>query len=48
MSAVCLERYPVIIKDLSDIESKYQGLLNTMEFENSLLSDHELQRRKDE
>ncbi|XP_022081404.1 39S ribosomal protein L46, mitochondrial-like [Acanthaster planci] len=43
MSAVCLERYPVVSQDRQDIEEEYWNLLKTTELENSLLSDHEMQ-----
>uniref|UniRef100_A0A8D8Y964 Large ribosomal subunit protein mL46 n=1 Tax=Cacopsylla melanoneura TaxID=428564 RepID=A0A8D8Y964_9HEMI len=42
MSAVCLERKPVITKELNEIEKKVQSLMWEVELENSLKSDHEL------
>jgi len=39
---VCLERKPVITRELSELESKVQNLLQQLEFENSHKSDHEL------
>ena len=42
-SAVCLERYPVVSQELGEIERKFSNMLETMELENSLLSDHEVQ-----
>ncbi|XP_070559642.1 large ribosomal subunit protein mL46-like [Ptychodera flava] len=47
MSAVCLERYPVVTRELTDIEQRYQDLLDTMELEKSVLSDHEVQLIQD-
>ncbi|XP_038069567.1 39S ribosomal protein L46, mitochondrial-like [Patiria miniata] len=43
VSAVCLERYPVVSQDRVGIEQEYGNLLETVELENSLLSEHELQ-----
>ncbi|XP_034194520.1 mitochondrial ribosomal protein L46 [Osmia lignaria lignaria] len=47
ISAVCLERHPVITKPMKDIEIRYQKVLRQMEFENSLLSNFELQKEKE-
>ncbi|XP_015126905.1 39S ribosomal protein L46, mitochondrial [Diachasma alloeum] len=42
MAAVCVERHPVITKPKLELEQRVQGLLNEMEFENSMKCDHEL------
>lgn len=47
MAGICLQRKPVITKSLSDIEVKYQNILQEIEFEKSLKSDHELRHDKD-
>ena len=47
MSAVCLERFPVVTKDKNAIEANIQEMLNQLEFENSHLSDHELRHIED-
>lgn len=39
---MCLERRPVITPELNQLEKEYQELLNQLELENSLKSDHEL------
>ncbi|XP_076233267.1 mitochondrial ribosomal protein L46 isoform X2 [Calliopsis andreniformis] len=47
LSAVCLERHPVITKPMQDIESRYQDVLQQIEFENSLMSDFEIQMKEE-
>lgn len=47
LSAVCLERHPVITKPMIDIEVRYEKMIRQIEFENSLLSDFELKKRKE-
>jgi len=47
MAGVCLQRKPIITKSLTDIEVNYQNLLQDIEFEKSLKSDHELRHDKD-
>ncbi|XP_034945740.1 39S ribosomal protein L46, mitochondrial [Chelonus insularis] len=42
LSAVCVERHPLISTPKSKIEEAYQDLLNQIEFEQSFLCDHEL------
>ncbi|XP_076653659.1 mitochondrial ribosomal protein L46 [Halictus rubicundus] len=46
-SAVCLERHAIITKPMEDIERRYQQMLDQIEFENSLLSDFEIQMKKE-
>lgn len=46
-SAVCLERHPMIIQPMQDIELKYYNMLRKIEFENSLKCDHELKAEKE-
>ncbi|XP_055041236.2 large ribosomal subunit protein mL46 [Misgurnus anguillicaudatus] len=45
--AVCLQRLPVISQDRSPIEEEFMELLQQMELERSLLSDHELRLLED-
>ncbi|XP_076674519.1 mitochondrial ribosomal protein L46 isoform X2 [Andrena cerasifolii] len=47
LSAVCLERHPIITKPMQDIETRFQETLKQIEFENSLLSDFEIQMKKE-
>ncbi|XP_076282461.1 mitochondrial ribosomal protein L46 [Lasioglossum baleicum] len=46
-SAVCLERHAIITKPMEDIEARHQQMLDQIEFENSLLSDFEIQMKKE-
>ncbi|XP_033226957.1 39S ribosomal protein L46, mitochondrial [Belonocnema kinseyi] len=47
VSAVCLERHPIITKPMTDLEQRFQESLNQIEFENSYKSDHELKVEQD-
>jgi large subunit ribosomal protein L46 len=47
-SAVCLERHPVIIKPMREIELKFYNLLKQVEFENSLKCNYEVKKEKEE
>jgi len=47
-SAVCLERHPVITQSMQEIELKFYNMLKKIEFENSLKSDHELKKEREE
>jgi large subunit ribosomal protein L46 len=47
MSAVCLERKPVISRELNEIERKFSRMLADIELENSHKSDHEVRYQKD-
>ncbi|XP_011883466.1 PREDICTED: 39S ribosomal protein L46, mitochondrial [Vollenhovia emeryi] len=47
-SAVCLERHPVITQPMQEIEQKFHDLLKKIEYENSLKSDYELKKIKEE
>ncbi|XP_029164303.1 39S ribosomal protein L46, mitochondrial-like isoform X2 [Nylanderia fulva] len=47
-SAVCLERHPVIVQPMQDMEQKFYNLLKRIEYENSFKSDHELRVEKEE
>lgn len=47
MSAVCLERKPVISREMNEIEHKFSRLLAQIELENSNKSDHEMRMEKD-
>lgn len=46
-SAVCLERHPVIIQPMQEIELKFYNLLKKIEYENSMKSDYELKIEKE-
>jgi hypothetical protein len=39
---LCVERAPIILRPLNDIEQRYSALCAQIEVENSLLSDHEI------
>lgn len=41
-SAVCLERHPVIIQSMQEIELKFHNMLKKVQYENSLKCDYEL------
>jgi len=47
MAAVCVERKPVITPPLSKNETDVMTMLKQMEFEGSMLNDHELMTKKD-
>ncbi|XP_072745472.1 large ribosomal subunit protein mL46 [Anoplolepis gracilipes] len=47
-SAVCLERHPVLIQPMQDIELKFHNILKKIEYEESLKCDHELRIEKEE
>lgn len=47
MSGVCVERYPVISQALNTVEKEFKELCDQEEFEASVLSNHEIQVRKD-
>nr|XP_040055513.1 39S ribosomal protein L46, mitochondrial [Gasterosteus aculeatus aculeatus] len=47
MAAVCLQRLPVISADCSPIEQQFRQMMQRMELEKSLLSDHELRLLED-
>ncbi|XP_077419742.1 large ribosomal subunit protein mL46 [Vanacampus margaritifer] len=47
MAAVCLQRPPVISAELSPVEQRYARLMQQMELEKSILSEHELRLLED-
>lgn len=47
MAGICLQRKPVITKSLTDLEVKYLNILQEIELEKSLKSEHELRHDKD-
>ncbi|KRZ69166.1 Translation initiation factor IF-2, mitochondrial, partial [Trichinella papuae] len=48
MVSLCIERFPVIVRGLNSIEKQYKDLMDRIEFENSLYSQHELRLLEDE
>ncbi|XP_071508431.1 large ribosomal subunit protein mL46-like [Diadema antillarum] len=42
ISAVCLERFPVISQEMSEVEQSYLDMVKAVEFERSALSLHEI------
>ncbi|XP_074521808.1 large ribosomal subunit protein mL46 isoform X2 [Halichoeres trimaculatus] len=47
MAAVCLQRLPVISADCNPIELEFKQMMQEIEFEKSLLSEHELRLLED-
>ena len=47
ITAVCLERKPVVTQSLTKLEEDYKQLLAQIEFERSLKSDHEMRHEKE-
>ncbi|KAI4487946.1 hypothetical protein M0802_011650 [Mischocyttarus mexicanus] len=47
LTAVCLERHPIITKPMNELELNYYNLLKKIEYENSMKSDFELQMEKE-
>lgn len=47
VTAVCLERKPVITKEPNAIEKEYEEMLAKIEFESSMKSDHEIRHEED-
>ncbi|KRZ54182.1 Translation initiation factor IF-2, mitochondrial [Trichinella nativa] len=48
MVSLCIERFPVIARGLNSIEKHYKDLMDSIEYENSLYSQHELRLLEDE
>uniref|UniRef100_A0A5S6QW53 39S ribosomal protein L46, mitochondrial n=1 Tax=Trichuris muris TaxID=70415 RepID=A0A5S6QW53_TRIMR len=46
--SVCLERFPIICPELDAIQKRYKKLVSAVEFENSLLSEHEVRLIEDQ
>lgn len=47
VGAVCVERHPVISRSMNELEAKFKQLLEQLEFENSMKSDHEIRIEED-
>ncbi|XP_033115497.1 39S ribosomal protein L46, mitochondrial-like isoform X2 [Anneissia japonica] len=47
MGAVCLERPPIVATEMNAIEQNYKDMVQSLEFENSVLSDHEIQLKSE-
>ncbi|XP_029284554.1 large ribosomal subunit protein mL46 [Cottoperca gobio] len=47
MAAVCLQRLPVITADCSPMEQQFGQMINQMELEKSVLTDHELRLQEE-
>jgi hypothetical protein len=43
--ALCIQRYPHLSPEMSELEKDYTNLLGQLETENSYLSDHELRHK---
>ena len=48
VSAVCLQRLPVITAEKTPLEERFGSLMEQLELESSLLSNHELHAREDQ
>ena len=46
--AVCIHRYPTLIRPTTKIEDEYLALLKKKELQSSFMSDHELKLKADE
>lgn len=42
LTAICVERHPILTKPKLEIEERFQDMLDEVEYENSMKSDHEL------
>lgn len=47
LSAVCVERLPIVTQEMNDKEREMLALMKQVEFEYSHLSDHELRHAED-
>ncbi|KAF5282838.1 hypothetical protein FQA39_LY17488 [Lamprigera yunnana] len=47
LTAVCVERKPVITPLLNELDQKFQSLLSEVEYENSFKADHEIRHEQD-
>ncbi|KAF4519492.1 hypothetical protein B566_EDAN010101 [Ephemera danica] len=48
ISSICLERSPVLSRELNSLEQRFQALQSTVEFESSLKSDHEVRKEQEQ
>lgn len=46
-AAICLEKRPKVLPQLSELETQFQKVLSQVEMENSLKSDFELRNEND-
>lgn len=47
-SSVCVERHPIVVQPMHELELRFHKMLKRIEFENSLKSDFELKVEKEE
>lgn len=47
ISAICIERHPVITKPMNDFEKQFHAMLQQVEYENSMKSDHEVKAERE-
>lgn len=46
-AAICLEKKPIVIPNLNDLEKKFKEVLSEIEFEKSLKSEFEIRHEND-
>lgn len=46
-AAICLEKKPIVIPNLNDLEKKFKDVLSEIEFEKSLKSEFEIRHEND-
>jgi hypothetical protein len=46
-AAACIQRMPVVVPEMNDIESRFYQYTEQKNIEKSFLSDHELRHLKD-
>jgi hypothetical protein len=45
--SVCIERMPIVSKELNELEQRYIEYINKTDLSKSVFSDHELRHQKD-